>query len=319
MKYIITGATGFIGFALCQELLMTGNDVVAVGRPSSNKLEKLTTFVKNNSDMKSRLQIVELSLEELGKLSTEYDVKADVFYHLAWNGSAGVEREDFDIQYTNVKYTAEAIRAAKACGCHRLVGAGSQAEYGVVRERAYENVTVPNPFMMYGAAKVASYEMGRVLAKQLDITFVWPRIYSVYGVGENQGTLVNYVIESLTKGEVPQLSPCDNMWNFIYIDDCVNMLYALGSSDQVQAGIYHIASEDTRILKSFVNEIRDIVAPDMELGLGVRESNPERTFWLDPDTTKMQKISGPCQWTFEQGIREKIYDNSMHNNQRSTR
>ena len=312
MRYIITGSTGFIGYALAKRLLSQGNDVTAVVRPGSKNANKLSGV-----DGK-QLRIVELPMDEIEKLHSQYNIRADVFYHLAWNGSAGQAREDFDIQYTNVKYTAEAIRTAKVCGCQRFIGAGSQAEYGVVRDRAYEDITLPNPFMMYGAAKLASYEMGRVLARQMGITFVWPRIYSVYGVGENPGTLVNYVIDSLMKGEVPQLSPCENMWNFIYIDDCVKMLHALGESDSVRDGIYHVASEDTRVLKDFVTEIRDIVAPEINLNLGARESNPERTFWLDPDTTKIQSISGKCQWTFGQGIREKRNDNSVHHNERST-
>ena len=319
MKYIVTGATGFIGCALCKELLTQGNEVVAIIRPNSKRIEKLHSLVGGDLDRKNRFQILEISLDELNELSTNYNIKADAFYHLAWNGSAGADREDFDMQYSNIKYTAEAIRTAKACGCKVFIGAGSQAEYGVVREKTQEDATVPNPFMMYGAAKIAAYEMGRVLAKQMGITFVWPRIYSVYGVGENPGTLVNYVIDSLQKGEVPQLSSCDNMWNFIYIEDCVKMLHVLADSDSVQDGVYHVASEDTRVLKSFVKEIRDIVAPEMQLGFGARESNPEKTFWLDPDTTKIFEIAGSCQWTFEQGIREKLHDNSMYNNERSTR
>lgn len=317
MRYIVTGATGFIGYALCKELLATGNEVVAVIRPNSCKRQKLELYCEQNPNAKDRLQIAELSLDEIGELFRENEITADVFFHLAWNGSSGADREDFDMQYANIKYTADAIRAAKACGCRRFVGAGSQAEYGVVQRRASEQDTVPNPFMMYGAAKVASYEMGNVLAKQLDIEFVWPRIYSVYGVGENPGTLVSYLVDTLLKKESPELSPCDNMWNFIYIEDCVKMLHALGCSERVRGGVYHVASEDTRILKDFVEQIRDVIAPEVELGFGKRTSNPDRTFWLEPDTTKIKSVFGECQWSFEEGIREKMNDISLHNNEKS--
>ena len=70
-------------------------------------------------------------------------------------------------------------------------------------------------------------------------------------MGENPGTLVNYVIDTLKKGDIPELSPCENMWNYIYITDCVRVLRLLGEKD-VSEGIYHIASDDTRILKEFV-------------------------------------------------------------------
>lgn len=299
MKAIVTGATGFIGAALCEELIQNGHEVVAVIRPGSTKREKLS-FSENQNN---RLQVLEVALEDLEGLAQEIG-KADVFYHLAWNGSAGVAREDFDTQYTNISYTAGAIRAAVNCGCHKFVGAGSQAEYGVVHGKAKEEETVPHPFMMYGAAKLAAYQMGQVLAKQLGISFVWPRIYSVYGVGENPGTLVNYVIDSLKKGETPQLSPCENMWNFMYITDCVRALRMLGENKDTE-GIYNVASEDTRPLREFVEEIRDIVAPGAELGFGRKKSDPKRTFWLEPDVVRLCSLEFQCKTKFVDGLERK--------------
>ncbi len=316
MRYIVSGATGFIGRALCRELLASGNDVAAVVRPRSERLDNLRAEEERLQKGSGRLRIIELPLEEIGKLREIDGVRADVFFHLAWNGAAGGEREDFDAQYVNIAYTAEAIRAAKACGCRRFIGAGSQAEYGVIRKKAHEDRTLPHPFMMYGAAKLAAYEMGRTLAAQLGMTFIWPRIYSVYGAGENAGTLVSYVVDSLLRSETPQLSSCENMWNFLYIDDCAKMLHELGESERAQSGIYHVASEDTRVLAEFVKEIRDIVAPEEQLAFGAKESDPARTFWLDPDTEKIRGVAGECKWTFRRGIQEKLNDYSMYHNKR---
>nr|WP_305142211.1 NAD(P)-dependent oxidoreductase [uncultured Acetatifactor sp.] len=298
MKIVITGATGFIGTALCEEMLVNSHEVVAVVRPGSKKKEKLSFPGEGN-----RLEIVEAGLDEMESLAEQVG-QADVFYHLAWNGSAGTEREDFDIQNSNIGYTADAIRAAVKCGCRKFVGAGSQAEYGVVHGLAKEEETIPRPFMMYGAAKLAAYQMGQILAKQLGIRLVWPRIYSVYGVGENPGTLVSYVMETLRKGEVPELSPCENMWNFMYITDCARALRMLGEKEEA-AGIYHVASEDTRLLKEFVEEIRDVVAPGSELRFGARVSDLAKTFWLEPAVKQIEALGFSCKIKFRQGIEKK--------------
>lgn len=298
-KAIITGATGFIGTALCKELLTNGYGVTAVIRPESAKKEK----IQFQSEQAERLNVIELALEDLVKLP-DMTEGADVFFHLAWNGSSGADREDFDTQYTNIRYTAMAVRTAKRCGCKKFVGAGSQAEYGVVHGIAREDQTVLKPFMMYGAAKSAAYQMGRLVAAQEGISFVWPRIYSVYGVGENPGTLVNYVIDALQKGEMPQLTACENMWNFMYITDCARSLRILGEHEEAE-GIYHVASEDTRPLKEFVKEIRDIVAPGMELAFGRKESKPERTAWLEPDVRKLRDLATGENITFAEGIQRK--------------
>ena len=305
MRAIVTGATGFIGKALCEELLKESYDVVAVIRKNSAKRSKIEMLVCEHPEYEARLQIVELDLDDLEKLHTEYHIEADVFFHLAWNGSAGADREDFDMQYSNIAYMKKAIKTAQKCGCKKIVGAGSQAEYGVVRGVVKEDETVPNPFMMYGAAKLAAYQMGKLYATQVGIKLVWPRIYSVYGVGENAGTLVSYVVDTLKKGEVPQLSPCENVWNFMYITDCVRALRKLGENEKTE-GIYNVASKDTRILKEFVTEIRNIVALDVELNFGAKQSDPNRTFWLMPDCGKLDAIWDGTKVTFGEGIERKI-------------
>lgn len=301
MKAIVTGATGFIGAALCREMLQNGHEVVAVIRPGGTKKEKL----QFGESVRGGLTVLEMSLGELEDDLVAVVSDADVFFHLAWNGSSGGEREDFDAQYANIGYTAAAVRAAKKCGCRKFVGAGSQAEYGVVQETAEEERTPPNPFMMYGAAKLSACHMGRLVAEQEGVSFVWPRIYSVYGVGENPGTLVNYVMDTLRKGEIPELSPCENMWNFLYITDCVRALRMLAECENAR-GVFHVASKDTRLLKEYVTEMRDLIAPSAELRFGAKQANPSRTFWLQPDVTKLEKIGFQAEVSFAEGIRRKI-------------
>jgi len=297
-KNIITGATGFIGYALCQELLENDEYVIAVVRQGSKNKKKLEKL--------KGLEIVELELSELELLHKEYQIKADCFYHMAWNGSSGKEMEDFRIQRSNIAYMGKAIEAAKSCGCSKIVGAGSQAEYGVCREETREDVTPLSPFMMYGAAKAAAYQLGKILARQVDISFVWPRIYSIYGVGENPGTLVNYVMECLLKEEVPEITSCENMWNYMYITDCVKALRILGESIGTD-GIYNIASKDTRPLKEFVKEIRDTIAPEREIKFGWKKMNPEQIFWLKPNVEKLYALNNFMpRISFKEGIQRKL-------------
>lgn len=295
MKYIVTGATGFIGYALCKEIIARGDELTIVVRPDTMRKDKL-------KELSDGAVIIELSLNELDKLHTEYGVEADVFYHLAWNGSSGADRDKFNVQYSNIQYMANAIRVAKACGCTRIIGAGSQAEYGVVKGKAYENRTVPNPFMMYGAAKTASFNMGKILAEQVGIEFVWPRIYSVYGVGENEGTLVSYILHCIRNNVRPELSACENLWNYINIVDCINMLLKLSDLAQNVSGIYHIASNDTRPLRNFIDEIINVTDAKVTPQFGIKHNNPDKTFWLNPDTSKIEALGIQCKVSFADGI-----------------
>lgn len=291
MRAIVTGATGFIGTALCRELMENNYEVTAVIRPDTKRKDKVPLGVN----------IVELSLDKINELEGNYDL----FYHLAWNGSSGNDRNDFDMQYSNIKYTADAVRTAKKLGCKKFIGAGSQAEYGVVHEEAKEDETICKPFMMYGAAKLAAYHMGKIVAEQEEISFVWPRIYSVYGPGENEGTLISYLVKTLREGNIPELSPCENMWNFMYIDDCVRALRLLGENENTE-GIYNVASSDTRLLKEFVIEAKNTINKNICVNFGAKKVNEKTTFWLEPNCTKINDLGYEDKIDFYDGINNKI-------------
>ena len=222
MDIILTGATGFLGTALCRELKENGHTVTAIIRPESS--EKAEFLEADNR--------VVLPLNNLEQLSGNYQV----FFHLAWNGSGGEGRNDYHTQLENLIYMEKALEAAKNCGCHKFIGAGSQAEYGVIHERTTEYKTVPAPSMMYGAAKLSCLHMGRVLAEQLGISFVWPRIYSVYGPRKNDPTLLGYVARTLRAGKVPELSSCENMWDFMYITDFARAMRMLAEKPETEIG-----------------------------------------------------------------------------------
>lgn len=288
MDIVLTGATGFLGSALCHELKKNGHNVTAVIRPESS--EKAEFLEADNR--------VELSLDDLEQLSGNYHV----FFHLAWNGSGGEERNDYHTQLKNLIYMEKALKAAKNCGCHKFIGAGSQAEYGAVCQKTSEYETVPEPFMMYGAAKLSCLHMGRVLAGQLGLSFVWPRIYSVYGSRKNDPTLLGYVARTLRDGKVPELSSCENMWDFMYITDFTRAMRILAERSEAE-GIYHIASGKAGKLKHFVEQVRDAVSPGAELGFGMKQSDPSRTFWLEPDILRMEELGFRCMIPFGKGIR----------------
>jgi nucleoside-diphosphate-sugar epimerase len=290
MKIIMTGATGFIGKALCEELYDRGFQVTAIVNSGSMNLSKLPGYVKT----------IELCLDNVDRIQGEYDL----FYHLAWNGSSGSDRDDCDIQRVNITWTMNLLRLAKRLGCKRFIGAGSQAEYGRVKGLCNEN-TAPNPFMMYGKVKLEAYNEGINLAKQLGIEFVWPRIYSVYGIGESRETVLSYVIDSLLQGKQPELSLCDNMWDFLYVTDCARALADLGDLKKALHGIYNVSYDSPRLLREFIEDVVEIVNPGIKPIYGVKEVDKNKTFWLEPDVSKLKAIPFTPEIDFKQGIKMK--------------
>ena len=81
----------------------------------------------------------------------------------------------------------------------------------------------------------------------------------------------------------------------------MRILAALGKSEKTE-GIYNVASDDTRLLKEFVTELRDIVAPEAKLNFGARTADEKRTFWLEPDVEKLKNVVKLEYISFAEGV-----------------
>ena len=100
---ILTGANGFIGRAVCNELLSCGVKVTAIVRK-----EQSMQFLKNTN-----LEIVEAEMDDYIKLKDILAKDQDVFYHFAWDGAYGKEMGDYRKQIRNIEYTCNAVCLAE--------------------------------------------------------------------------------------------------------------------------------------------------------------------------------------------------------------
>jgi len=253
MKYIITGASGFIGVEISKTLLDKGNTVFAVCRKESKNLKDIPKH--------DNLKVVWADLDHLDAIKNQVD-EADVFIHLAWQGTVGGGRNNIEIQDTNKINAYTAMRLAKAIGCTVFVDSGSQAEYGTCTDLITEESPC-NPFSDYGKAKLEVWKKGKQLCEELGLKYIHLRIFSMYGENDHPYTLVMSIIDKMLRNEPSiDLSSCTQMWNYVYCPDASKIIvglieYAMASPD-FKAEIYNIASNDTRELKEFVERIKQL-------------------------------------------------------------
>lgn len=284
MKFVITGATSFIGVELTRYALSMGDEVIAVCRKGSAGIPKLGEH--------PNLHIVYSELSEYGNLINQID-KADVFINLAWEGTGHGGRNLAEIQQDNIAHSLEAIKVAAGIGCSLFVEAGSQAEYGTVLEKISET-TPCNPFSEYGKAKLAVKEQGSKIANALGMKYLHLRIFSLYGEEDHPWTLVMSSLKKMVNNEPVDLSPCTQNWNFLYVKDAVRQIYLLCQYAQrnpnYKSEVFNIASKDTRVLKDFVVEMYNLSQSKSELNFGTIP--PANVVSLDPDTSKTESVTG---------------------------
>lgn len=283
MKYVITGATSFIGIELIRLLLAKEEDVFAVCRRDSNSIGEISQGAS----------IVKAEMAEYDRLH-DHIPEADVFINLAWGGTGHDGRNVADVQQENISNTINALKVAYKMGCKLFVEAGSQAEYGSTMENQMESMDC-NPFSEYGKAKLKVKEECFKLTEEMDgMKYIHLRIFSTYGENDHPWTLVMSCIDKMLRNEAVDLSPCTQNWNFIYSQDLVKILYnlcknAINTKDFIHE-IYNIASDDTRVLASFVKRMKKLCNSNSELNFGA--VTPQNLVSLQPDISKMQKDSG---------------------------
>lgn len=298
MIYTITGATSFIGNRLIHQLLADGQQVYAVCRNKAKAQQLL------GAD--ERLTIVEAHLEEYGQLARKIQ-HTDVFIHLAWEGTGHGGRDMIEVQRSNILHSHEALQQSLLMGCQLFVEAGSQAEYGTQLDTITEQ-TPCQPFSEYGKAKLEVCRHGFEVAEKENIKYLHLRIFSLYGEDDHPWTLVMSCVNKMLRNEPIALSSCTQNWNFLYIADAVKQIsllcqYALQQSD-FRHEIFNIASEDTRQLRDFVEEIYRLTKSKSSLQYG---ANPQQNVVsLQPDVSKLRHAIGFVQSISFENVINKI-------------
>jgi UDP-glucose 4-epimerase len=203
-RYIVSGATGVVGYALVNELLSQEKEVYILVRNKSD--------IKCLESFRHRINIYELDLTDYE--ATQLALKADVFVHLAWQGTSKTERDDIKIQIDNLKYIESVVRFAKKSGCMKFIGTGSQAEFGN-QASPMGNLTIPTPTTAYGIAKSAGFLYTKKMCEELGLHFNWLRIFSLYGKCDKPDTLVEYLRHSYMTNKKVVINNPNTTWDYL--------------------------------------------------------------------------------------------------------
>lgn len=293
MKTIaITGATSMLGLALINECIKNNIHVIALYRPNSKREDKIPDC--------ALIKKIEVNLENM----VDFDkilLAADIFIHLGWAFTNKGDRNSVEKQSSNIDYTLDAVVFANKMGCKKFIGAGSQAEYGLMNSPINANTPV-NPITAYGISKYAAGRLAQLKCMELGLDFNWIRIFSVYGKNDNEGTLLSSFINNCKKNIPMDLTSCEQVWDFLHEEDAGKAILAAALKGK-PGKTYCLGSGLGKTLKEFLMTVINTYNPDYKPRFGVIPYSYMQPMFLVADISELTQDTGwKPEVSFEEGI-----------------
>jgi nucleoside-diphosphate-sugar epimerase len=172
--------------------------------------------------------------------------------------------------------------------------AGSRVEYGITEDGTMREDMACHPVNAYGKAKLAFYEQAAQLCQEWKMSYDHLRYFSVYGVGDHPWSIISTLTRDLPLGKAVSLSACMHRWNFMDIEDAARAVLELirhSGSFEGETHIVNIASEDTRRLRDFVEEIHALCGGSGSLEYGTFVQAKEGALSICPTVDVLKKLT----------------------------
>ncbi|EYF01926.1 NAD-dependent epimerase/dehydratase family protein [Chondromyces apiculatus] len=288
---LVTGATGFIGAALCRKLSREGVRTVAVTRALTRASSATTPLAGLPG-----VTLVETPSFEVDPLREALrGVEADVVFHLAAYGVHPDQRDSELMIEGNVDLVARLLLATEGWPLRRFLHAGTCSEYAPAAEP--DRLTEAHPLApqsLYGAAKVAASVYGAAFARKLGVPFVTLRLFGVYGPGEGPHRLIPYLVQSLARVELPSLTGGAQARDMTYIDDVADAFLAAARAPELAPyEAYNLCSGVPVRIRDIALTVAELLGrKEADLGLGRRPYRSDEPMWLVGDGDRFQRATG---------------------------
>ncbi len=326
-KVLITGANGFVGGWLIDDLLSDGCEVLGLGRTPDPEAPpaRLGDCTLSGVDAageatyegpRGRWRFRDLDLAAPGAVAEIVETFApDAIYHLAAQSSAALSFKDphltFDVNVTGCLRLLEALRARPAASRPLLVAVGSSEEYGPpVRSEPLTEADLPRPLSPYGVSKVTQSLLCLQYHRSFDLPVLVARPFAHTGPGQSPvfayPSFARQIVAIERGGQeavlrVGDLSPTRD---YLHVRDVIRA-YRLLREKGAPGEVYNISSGEGRSMQKGLDIL--LAASDSEIRV---EPDPERfrpsdVPYMVGDNTKLAAATG---WTPAVGFDDTLHD-----------
>jgi UDP-glucuronate 4-epimerase len=291
MRYVVTGAAGFIGSHLLRTLLDRGHD--AVGWDAYTDYYDPALKEENAEGLPvQRVDLVEDPLDLDG---------VDGVFHLA--GQPGVR--SFGLVFPtyvrqNILASQRVFEAAVVAGT-KAVLASSSSIYGEAAAYPTPEDTVPRPISPYGITKLASEHLARAYTREFDLHGIVLRYFTIYGPRQRPDMAFTRMVTSLAEGLPFELfGDGTQSRSFTYVDDVVEATIA-AMEGAPAGGVYNVGGGSEVSMLDAIEVLGRVAGRRLEIVRAPRvEGDVARTA---ADTSRIESDLGwKPRTSFEEGL-----------------
>jgi nucleoside-diphosphate-sugar epimerase len=252
-RVLVTGASGFIGSFLVEELVRQGRDVHCLLRPSSS-----TRYLASVSDLISihRADLVDAEAIETAVRAA----RPEVVYHLGAVGVADIDVSPAWAVRVNVEGTLNLL-SALGDDYRVFVNTGTCHEYGD-NEPPFREDQDPRPELPYAITKTAAWRFCQRLYKGKGRPIVTVRPFSVYGPRQATNTFIPACIRAACDGRAFKMTLGEQRRDWVYVTDVVEGFLRAGTVREAVGGTFNLCTGRETTLY----ETAQVIVTEMEMG-----------------------------------------------------
>ncbi len=304
-EVLVTGAEGFIGSHLVEELIKRG--------------AKIRAFVLYNSfnswgwleDIpKSSLKKVEIFLGDIrDPNSVRKALKGiDVVYHLA--ALIGIPfsyvSQDSYID-TNIKGTLNVLQAARESKVEKVVHTSTSEVYGTAQYVPIDEKHPINPQSPYAATKVSADYLALSFFKSFNLPVTILRPFNTFGPRQSARAIITTIIIQILSGKgTINLGNVNTTRDFNYVKNTVDAFMRLTESHNTEGNVYNIGTGREISIRELVNTVSKVLDRKVRIAQDRARIRPKKSEVIRLNCD-FNKFSNLCDWTpkisFEKGIK----------------
>ncbi len=307
-KVLVTGADGFIGSHLVEELLNQGYDVRAfVYYNSFNSWGWLDTLPKEKLDK------IEIFSGDIRDPNGVREVMKDIdeVYHLAALIAIPFSYHSPDSYVdTNIKGTLNVLQAARDSNTKRILVTSTSEVYGTAK---YVPIDEEHPYQgqsPYSATKIGADRIAESFYRSFNMPITIVRPFNTYGPRQSARAVIPTIITQLLSGakeiKLGSLSPTRD---FNYVKDTVRGFIEIAKSDKTIGQEINIATQQEISIGELAEELIKQINPNAKIvcdEIRLRPENSEVNRLLGSNKKIKELTNWEPKYSLEEGLRETI-------------